>query len=137
MARLATPIFPIMDNLFLDTFYFAVPYRLLWDSWVKMMGEQKNPGDSTSYICPYMYSFSVNAGNLFDYFGLPYGGIDAHVNTLPFRAYNLIYNEWFRDEEANMEFIMVITANVAFLHCGSTYRDRLIILYSIYLDGCL
>lgn len=51
-GRLATPLFPIMDNLHLDSFFFFVPNRLVWDNWVKFMGEQKNPGDSISYVIP-------------------------------------------------------------------------------------
>ena len=53
-ARLATPIFPLMDNIFMETFFFAVPYRLVWDNWQKFNGEQRNPGDSTDYVIPQM-----------------------------------------------------------------------------------
>ncbi|AXH77970.1 MAG: major capsid protein [Microviridae sp.] len=104
-ARMATPLYPIMDNLHLDSFYFFVPNRLVWDNWVKFMGEQKNPGDSISYVIPTLQSpvggFIVNG--LADHFGLPTVGQvgsanTVSVNALPFRAYNLIYNEWFRDE---------------------------------------
>ena len=51
-ARLATPLKPVMDNIFLDSFFFAVPYRLLWDNWKKFNGEQVNPGDSTDFLIP-------------------------------------------------------------------------------------
>ena len=51
-ARLATPIVPIMDNMFMDTFFFFVPLRLVWNNFQKFMGEQENPGDSTDYLCP-------------------------------------------------------------------------------------
>lgn len=104
-ARLATPIFPIMDNLHLETFFFFVPNRLTWDNWQRFMGEQDNPGDSTDYILPVVGSpaggFAV--GSLYDYFGLPtvgqvQVGESLTVQSLPFRAYNLIYNEWFRDQ---------------------------------------
>ena len=104
-ARLATPLFPVMDNLHLDTFFFFVPNRLVWDNWVKFMGEQANPGDSISYVIPTITSttggYAVNS--VFDYFGLPTAGQISGSNTvthnaLPLRAYNLIYNEWFRDE---------------------------------------
>lgn len=103
-ARLATPIFPIMDNLYLDSFFFYVPNRLVWDNWVKFMGEQANPGDSISYVIP-TYAGGGGGyaiGSLHDHFGLPTLG---QVNSgswghseLPLRAYNLIWNEWFRDE---------------------------------------
>lgn len=103
-ARLATPIFPVMDNLHLDSFFFFVPNRLVWTNWVKFMGQQDNPSDSISYVMPTVSYDAVNGGQvggLFDYFGLPtagqvVGGIT--VNCLPFRAYNLIWNTWFRDE---------------------------------------
>jgi hypothetical protein len=104
-ARLATPLFPVMDNLHLDTFFFFVPNRLVWDNWVKFMGEQTNPGDSTSYVVPTITSTSGGyaVGSLFDHLGLPTAGQITGTNTvthnaLPLRAYNLIYNEWFRDE---------------------------------------
>ena len=99
-ARLATPIAPIMDNMYLDTFYFAVPIRLIWDNWQKFNGEQLNPGDSTDYLCPVIKSpaggFTV--GSLEDYLGLPTGVANLEVSAFWHRAYNLIYNEWFRDE---------------------------------------
>ena len=55
-ARLATPIFPIMDNMYLETHFFAVPDRLVWDNWEKFNGYQQNPGDSTDYVIPYVVS---------------------------------------------------------------------------------
>ncbi len=104
-ARMATPIYPIMDNMKLDSFFFFVPNRLIWNNWQKFMGEQDNPGDSTSYICPTTTSpeggYEVNG--LQDYMGLPtVGQIPAtakvtHSSFWP-RAYNLIWNEWFRDQ---------------------------------------
>ncbi len=104
-ARLATPLFPVMDNLHLDTFFFFVPNRLVWTNWVKFMGEQTNPGDSISYVVPTITSPAGGyaVGSVFDYFGLPTAGQITGSNTvthnaLPLRAYNLIYNEWFRDE---------------------------------------
>lgn len=100
-ARMATPIFPIMDNLYLETFFFAVPYRLVWDNWEKFNGYQVNPGDSTDYVVPTVAmpaSVGAAEASLADYFGIPTGIPDLVVNSLFFRAYNLIYNEWFRDE---------------------------------------
>jgi hypothetical protein len=104
-ARMATPIYPIMDNMKLDSFFFFVPNRLIWNNWQKFMGEQDNPGDSTSYICPTTTSpeggYEVNS--LQDYMGLPTVGQipgTAKVTHSSFwpRAYNLIWNEWFRDQ---------------------------------------
>lgn len=99
-ARLATPIHPFMDNLYLDTFFFFVPNRLIWDNWQKFNGEQINPGDSTDYVIPTVTPPAGGwpVGSVADYFGLPTGVDHEPVNALPFRAYNLIYNEWFRDE---------------------------------------
>ena len=100
-ARLATPLFPFMDNLHLDTHFFAVPNRLVWDNWQKFNGEQVDPDDSTDYLVPTMTSpASVGYSNqsLSDYFGIPTAIADLEHISLYHRAYNLIYNEWFRDE---------------------------------------
>lgn len=98
-ARLATPIVPFMDNLYLETFFFFVPNRLVWDNWQKFNGEQKNPNDPTDFLIPTVSGTNVQNQTLWDYFGLP-TNVDKvlKVNALPFRAYNLIFNEWFRDE---------------------------------------
>lgn len=100
ITRLTTPIVPIMDNMQLDYFFFSVPYRLLWENWQRFNGEQDNPGDSVDYLIPQLKApangFPVNS--IADYFGIPTGVKNIEVNALPFRAYNLIYNEWFRDE---------------------------------------
>jgi len=100
-GRLATPVVPVMDNLFMDTFYFAVPVRLVWDNWQRFNGEQTDPGDSTDFLVPQVVSpvstgFAV--GSLFDYFGVPTGVPSLSISALFSRAYNLVYNEWFRDE---------------------------------------
>lgn len=98
-ARLNTPLKPFMDNLYLNTFFFFVPCRLLWDNWRKFQGEQTSPGDSISYLVPYVPSGSgFLVGTMADYFGLPTQVANLSVNALPFRAYNLIYNHWFRDQ---------------------------------------
>lgn len=105
MARMSTPIWPLMDNLYLDSFWFFVPNRLVWSNWKKFMGEQASPADSISYSIPQMVS--PNSGyavsSLHDYFGLgTVGQITAGANqshsSLPLRCYNLIWQEWFRDE---------------------------------------
>lgn len=104
-ARLSTPIFPVLDNMRIESFFFFVPNRLVWTNWVKFMGEQTHPGDSISYVVPQMVSpaggYAVNS--LFDYLGLPtvgqvtVGQTVSH-SALPLRAYRLIFQEWFRDE---------------------------------------
>jgi hypothetical protein len=85
-----------MDNLYIETFFFAVPYRIIWDNWEKFCGEQTNPGDSTDYLVPTTTTTPTNS-SLYDYFGVP-TDTALTFNNLCGRAYNLIYNEWFRDE---------------------------------------
>jgi len=104
-ARLATPLYPIMDNLHLDSFFFFVPNRLIWSNWQKFMGQQANPDSSISYVVPQQVSPAGGyaIGSLQDYMGLPTVGQVTGANTVSHcafwpRAYNLIYNEWFRDE---------------------------------------
>ena len=103
-ARLATPIKPIMDNIYFDWFFFFVANRLVWDHWQNFCFEQEDPDDSTDYVIPTISaSSSVNnllVGSLWDYFGLPVNtsGNLSGINALPFRAVYLIWNEWFRDE---------------------------------------
>lgn len=97
--RLATPIYPIMDNMYADTHYFCVPIRLVWDNWQKMMGEQENPGDSTDYLVPQIVSpvGGWETSSWADYMGLPVGK-QITTSALPFRAMCLIWNEWYRDQ---------------------------------------
>lgn len=100
-ARMATPIYPVMDNVYLDVFHFAVPMRLVWENFTKFMGEQIDPGDSIDYTIPTMSTTTAAAeGSIFDYMGLPtqYDNVFGNSSALPLRAYNLIYNQWFRDE---------------------------------------
>jgi hypothetical protein len=100
-ARLSTPIYPVMDNIYLETFYFAVPIRLIWDNFVKMMGEQDNPADSTDYTTPTLPGVATTGyaeGSLYDYLGIPTNVADLETSALYTRAYNLIWNEWFRDQ---------------------------------------
>ncbi|QCQ85076.1 major capsid protein [Blackfly microvirus SF02] len=99
-GRLSTPLKPVMDNLFIDSFFFFVPNRLLWNNWQKFNGEQDNPGDSISFLIPQVVMPVGGAvvGSLSDYFGIPTQVAGLSVSALWHRAYNLIYNEWFRDE---------------------------------------
>jgi len=103
ITRMLSPLnVPIMDNMFLDSFFFFVPNRLVWDNWQHFCGELTDPGDlGTDYTVPIMTANIPAVGSLSDYLGLPtagqVGGNFQH-NSLPFRAYNLIYNEWFRDQ---------------------------------------
>lgn len=107
-ARLATPIFPIMDNMYLDIHYFACPIRLLWDNWTKMNGEQENPGDSTDYTVPQMTAGAggYTTGSLEDYFGLPVLTAGFSHSALFHRMYALTWNQWYRDQ--NMQDSLVV-----------------------------
>jgi len=98
-ARMATPIHPIMDNIYMDTHFFSVPYRLVWDNWKKFNGEQDNPGDSTDFVVPSRTTpGTIQEGSDADYLGLPTGvSIDGY-SVLPLRSIALIWNEWFRDQ---------------------------------------
>ena len=99
-GRFNTPLKPIMDNMFLDTQYFFVPNRLLWENWEKFNGAQDNPGDSVDFLVPQMPAPSGGFSNstLVDYMGVPTDVENININSLHTRAYNLIWNEWYRDE---------------------------------------
>ena len=98
-ARLSTPTYPIMDNMLLDTFFFAVPIRILWENWKKFCGEQVDPGDSISYSVPVTTLNNVSNETLYDYLGCPTKiAANYEVNNLFARAYNMIWRDWFRDE---------------------------------------
>lgn len=103
-ARMSTPLHPIMDNLYADVFFFAVPYRLVWTHFVNFFGEQANPADSTSYLVPQFTPHKPATGSLSDYMGIPVDGSaptlagNITYNSLHHRAYNLIWNQWFRDQ---------------------------------------
>lgn len=115
-VRLSTPLFPILDNQRIDTFFFFVPARLLWDNWPKFMGEQDNPEDSIDYTIPTVAITDAQAtvGSIWDHMGIPTQGQFAaavtgailNLNALPLRAYNLIYNQWFRDENLQQSLMV-------------------------------
>ncbi|AKO71500.1 major CP [Chimpanzee faeces associated microphage 3] len=99
-ARLTTQVVPTMSNVYMDFQFFFVPYRLVWEHWNNFMGEQDNPSDSTDFLVPQItkeLTTSLN-GTIWDYFGLPTSGGSQKFSALPFRAYNLIWNDWYRDE---------------------------------------
>lgn len=99
-CRLSTPIHPVMDNMFLETFFFFVPNRLIWTNFKRFFGEQDNPADSTSYLVPQMVApvGGYTEMSLQDYMGIPTKKDGLPHNSLHLRAYNLIYNQWFRDQ---------------------------------------
>lgn len=102
VVRMLTPIAPVMDNAYLDTYFFFVPKRLIWDHFKRFMGENDTaPWTQTTEYTEPQITAPVNGwskGTLADYFGYPtkVGGWKA--SALPFRAYCMIWNEWFRDE---------------------------------------
>lgn len=100
-CRLATQVNPVMDNMHLDFFFFFVPNRLVWDNWEKFNGAQDNPGDSTDYLVPKVVLTSTDTfpvGSSMDHLGIPTGVQNLKVNAMPFRGINLIWDEWFRDQ---------------------------------------
>lgn len=99
-ARMSTPVVPVMDNAYLDTFFFFVPYRLLWKHWREFNGENLLPGiQSTEYSIPQAVGTNAPVGSLWDYFGFPTNVANKlSVSAFPFRAYIKVYNDWFRDE---------------------------------------
>ena len=100
-CRLATPVVPFMDNIYIESFFFFVPSRLVYDKWVNLCGEQENPEDSTDYLVPTVSLSGDMTNKIPDYMGIACASgsfKNISVNCLPFRAYWLIWNEWFRDE---------------------------------------
>lgn len=112
-ARQNTPVVPVLDNAYLDTFYFFVPYRLLWKHWKEFNGENPLKGiQSKEYIVPQAKGNDVAVGTLWDYFGFPTGiKGELSVSCFPFRAYWKIWNEWFRDENLQ-DMLSINSGNV-------------------------
>lgn len=102
LVRMSTPIFPVMDNCYLDVYYFFVPNRLLWEHWKEFNGENNSTywTQPTEYNVPYITApdGGWNKGSIADYMGIPTDVDDLSVSALPFRAYSLIWNEFFRDQ---------------------------------------
>lgn len=98
-GRLSTPLFPILDNMAVRTYAFFVPHRLVWDNWEKFQGQQDNPGDSIDYLVPQISNETCAAESLYDYMGIPTGVAGLSWNNFAGRAYNLIWNEWFRSQD--------------------------------------
>lgn len=102
VCRMSTLIHPVMDNAYLDLFFFSVPYRLVWEHWEEFMGANKTTAweQTVDYAIPQIKAPSGgwNSGTVADYMGIPINVSNLSVSALPFRAYSLIWNEWFRDE---------------------------------------
>lgn len=128
LVRTSTPLFPVMDSQRIDIHCFFVPNRLLWVNWVKLMGQQDSPADTTAYTIPQLTStgngFAV--GSVGDYMGLPTVGqptAQLSVNALPSRAYALIYHSFYRDENLINSFLPS-TGNGPDAEAGWTLRRR-------------
>lgn len=103
LVRMSTPIHPVMDDCYIDTYFFFVPNRLVWDNWEEFMGENKTDSwtkDMPTYTIPTLDFdvYGAEKGSQADYFGIPTNVKGLKVNALPFRAYQLIWNDWFRDQ---------------------------------------
>ena len=129
VVRMQTLLTPMMDNVYLDTYYFFVPNRLVWDHWKEFCGENTESAwiPATEYTMPQITSpadTGWNVGTLADYFGIPTGVAGLSVSALPFRAYALIMNEWFRDQ--NLQDPLVVPTDdstVAGVNTGTTVTD--------------
>lgn len=145
LTRLQTLITPIMDDLYEDTYYFFVPNRLVWDHWQEFCGENKNSAwtPTTTYSVPQMDCAFENKehyiGSIADYMGIPYVQDGITVNALPFRAYGLIWNEWFRDESLQ-DPVLVPTDDSTYKvtngvgYCGKPFKSA---KYHDYFTSCL
>lgn len=102
LVRMATPLYPVMDNSYMDFYFFFVPARLLWEHFVNLMGQNDKTfwAETTEYTTPVTTAPAEGwkVGTIADYFGIPTGVSGLKVNSMPFRAYVKIWNEWFRDE---------------------------------------
>ena len=144
-ARLGSSLLhPLMDNLYLETFWFFVPYRLVWDQWEKFCGAQDDPGDTIDYTIP-KYATSTSADMtvvgegqmLYDYLGCPYGSSInlSEISALPFRAYGLIWNEWFRDQ--NLQDSLDIPTDTGTDSGGTTHKLKKRGKRHDYFTSCL
>lgn len=129
LARLQTLVAPIMDNVYLDTYYFFVPARLCWEHWKQFNGENTESKwiPETQYSIPQITApadTGWTTGTIADYLGVPTNVPGISVNALPFRAYALICNEWFRDEN-NLDYLDIPfgDATVAGVNTGTFVTD--------------
>lgn len=139
LARLSTPIVPFMDNLYIRTFYFFVPNRLIWEHWEAMNGDQRSgPTASTDYLVPQIPVNNLPIGSIGDYMGLPTGiSTNINVSELPLRALSLIWNEWFRDEDLQNAYN--IDNNSGFMYVGDSGMNSSSVKIDNrlgYFDGC-
>lgn len=128
VVRMQTLLTPMMDNVYLDTYYFFVPNRLVWNHWKEFNGENTESAwiPQTEYSIPQITSPSGgwSVGTIADYFGLPTGVSGLSVSALPFRAYALVMNEWFRDQNLQDPLVVPVDdATVAGVNTGNFVTD--------------
>jgi hypothetical protein len=128
VSRMQTLLTPMMDNLYIDTYFFFVPNRIVWQHWKELMGENTESAwiPTVEYSVPQITApvGGWNIGTIADYFGIPTGIDNLSVNALPFRAYALIMNEWFRDENLSDPLdIPVNDATVTGVNTGNYITD--------------
>lgn len=149
LMRMSTPLYPVMDNCYCDFYFFFIPSRLLWEHFENLMGQN----DSTFWADPVEYTTPKttapengwNVGTLADYFGIPTGVANLQVNSLPFRAYAKVWNEWFRDENLQQPVTMSKTdATTAGSNTGTNLTDAeagglplKVCKYKDYFTSCL
>ena len=149
LIRMSTPLYPVMDNCYLDTYAFFVPCRLLWKHWENLMGQNDDTywAEKTEYSVPQTTAPSTgwNVGTIADYMGIPTGVKNISVNSLPFRAYARIWNEWFRDENLQQPVVQnTDDANNAGSNTGNQLTDAQngglplkVAKYHDYFTSCL
>lgn len=149
LIRMSTPLYPVMDNCYCDFYFFFVPSRLLWEHFENLMGQNDSTfwAEKVEYTTPKTTAPSDgwNVGTLADYFGIPTGVKNLQVNSLPFRAYAKIWNEWFRDENLQQPVTMSKTdATTAGSNAGTALTDAeagglplKVCKYKDYFTSCL
>lgn len=149
LMRMSTPLYPVMDNCYCDFYFFFVPSRLLWEHFENLMGQNDSTfwAEPTEYTTPKTTAPSGgwNVGTLADYFGIPTGVANLQVNSLPFRAYAKVWNEWFRDENLQQPATMSKTdATTAGSNTGTNLTDAeagglplKVCKYKDYFTSCL
>lgn len=149
LMRMSTPLYPVMDNCYCDFYFFFVPSRLLWEHFENLMGQNDSTfwAEPTEYTTPKTTAPSGgwNVGTLADYFGIPTGVANLQVNSLPFRAYAKVWNEWFRDENLQQPVTMSKTdATTEGSNTGTNLTDAeagglplKVCKYKDYFTSCL
>lgn len=149
LMRMSTPLYPVMDNCYCDFYFFFVPSRLLWEHFENLMGQNDSTfwAETVEYTTPKTTAPAGGwkVGTLADYFGIPTGVENLQVNSLPFRAYAKIWNEWFRDENLQQPVTMSKTdATTAGSNAGTALTDAeagglplKVCKYKDYFTGCL